>query len=339
MNRRATASVDAIKKALPFEPSNELLLLIIFGSQVRNEETPESDLDILCVTRTESKQFYASLHSAMAGVRDGVRSATVLEHTPQTIGRNANLYGMPEYGALRGYRNGESVILYRSKDACSALDGIMAGGVGGCCGDEDGHNEKDVCDTDWCALQWLSRAENGISEGLLLAERRGCSDRDLAGFICYIMYESIDSSIKACLLHHDIMFPFTRDIHALHEMLPSGSHMPMDFVALSNWSAYFGKHINGVPKKNAHHYNYTRNDVEAASDAARRAYALVSRKLSTARHAPGPRRRILERIKHVPIRPQIFIMPSSATRNGRVARRGSTSGRAQHRATHRAEAP
>ena len=309
MNSSAAASIRAIKRHILADPPDELLLFIVFGSQVRNEEKSESDLDILCVTRTESRQFYESLHNAMAGARDGVRSATVLEHTPQTIGWNANLYGTPEYGALRGYHNDESIILYRSDDACDALDDIMAGGAGGCRGDEDGHNEKDACDTDWCARQWLGRAKDRISEGLASAERRGNSDRDHAGFICYMMYESIDFSIKACLLHHGIMFPFTRDVSALYRMLPSGSRMPVDFAELKEWSAYFDRRIDGVLKKDARHYNYTRSDAEAAAGAARRAHAFVSEELSAAHPAPGPRRRMLERIRHVPTMPQVFTIP------------------------------
>ncbi len=282
MNRRAAASIRAIRKALPFEPPGMLLLFIIFGSQVRNTQTPKSDLDILYVTRRESKQFYKAVEGAVLGARGGVKRASIFAYTPDTIKKYANLYGMVEYGALRGYHNGESIILYRSDTACDALDGMLPAGVGGCRGDEDGHNRKDVCDTAWCARRWLGRAENKMSEGLSSAEKHGVSDRDEAGFVCYMMYESIDCAVKACLLHHGIKFPFTRDIRILYGMLPPEDRMPMDFDALGHWSAYFDKRFERMLKKRAPPYDYTRNDVDAAVDAARKTHALVSEALDSA---------------------------------------------------------
>ena len=314
MNRRAAVSVDAIRKVLPLEPPGELLLLIIFGSQVRNEEKPESDLDILCVTRTGSKSFYEALHKTMAEKSDGVRGATVLEHTPQTIGRNANLYGMPEYGALRGYHNGESVILYRSKDACSELDGIMAGGVGGCRGDMDGHNEKDECDTDWCARQWFDISGKLISDGLSRAEeaRREDDDNDGGGrrakSICTLMHRSIDHAIRACLLHHDVMFPFTRDTCELYGLLPPEGRMPLDLDALRHWDSYSNRHAGRMQNGHDSCNNYTMHDADVAIDAAKETRAFVSEKLSAARPASGPRRSALLRFKHISIIPRFFNM-------------------------------
>ncbi len=314
MDQHAAASISAIKKALPFEPPGELLLFIIFGSQVRNEEKSESDLDILCVTRTGSKRFYEALHDTMAETRTGVRSATVLEHTPQTIGRNANLYGMPEYGALRGYHRGESAILYRSDDACGEFDGIMAGGVGGCNGDADGHNEKDACDVDWCARQWLDMSEKLMSDGLSYAKkhRSDTSGGDHAGSVCFLMHRSIDHAIRACLLHHGILFPFTRDIRVLYRMLPPESRMPLNLDALHHWGSDSHRHADRMQDGHDPCHDYTPHDVDAAIDAAKRTHALVAEKLSTARRAPGPRRHILERIKHVPTMPQVFSIPPVA---------------------------
>lgn len=283
MNRRAAASVNAIKKALPFEPPGALLLFIIFGSQVRNTQTSESDLDILYVTRTESKQFNEALHNTMVGARGGVNNATVFAHTPRTIKRNANLYGMPEYGALRGHRKGESIILYRSDDACDTLDLVMAGGVGGCRGDEDGHNKKDVCDTAWCARRWLDMSEKLISDGRSYAGKHchGANDGDHARSVCFMMQRSIDHAIRARLLHHNILFPFTRDIRALHGMLPPESRMPLDFDALLHW----GDHPNGRAGRTLNRHappcDYISHGVDAAIDAALRAHALVSEALAS----------------------------------------------------------
>ena len=309
MNHRAAASIKAIEEALPFEPPDELLLFIIFGSQVRNTQTAESDLDILCVTRTGSRQFYESLHKTMANARDGVRSATVFEHTPQTLEKYANLYGMVEYSALRGHHSGESIILYRSDDACDALDHILPAGVGGCPGDEDGHNNPDTNDTALWARRWLIRSEKAIADGLSYAKKHVSGDDgdgDYAWAVCDTMYESIDSAMKACLLHHGKLFPFTRDIRELHDMLPKKTRIHFDLGALEHWGARSGKRAGQTTDKHPAHCDYTRNDADAAIEAAQRVHAIVSKLLP-----PHPAAAALQNRAASPL-PTILTMPTAA---------------------------
>ena len=226
MNRRAAASVDAIRRALPLEPPGELLLLMVFGSQVRNTETPDSDLDILYVSRTGSGRLRESLNGALSGARGGVPEATVFAYTPQTLEKYANLYGMPEYHALRGHG---SAILYRSPDACRVLDPLTAAGVGGC--PDDGRHRPDVQDFALWARRWLDRARH-----FLPPAPRAAGGGLGSASACHMACVSIDCAVKACLLHHRIPFPFTRDIRALCHMLPAACRPPLDPAALSHWS-------------------------------------------------------------------------------------------------------
>ncbi len=297
MNRRAAASVRSIRNGLLSDPPAGLLLFIIFGSQVRNTQSPDSDLDILCITRTGSKKFYESLCNVLAGTRGGVKQATVFEHTPRTIGRNANLYGTPEYHALRDYHKGESRILYRSPVACRALDPLLPAGVGGC--PANGHNGPDTCDTAWCA-DWYLR----ISARRLSAGRSWARSTDNLGLnlepACNTLYDSIGHSMKACLLARRIMFPYARDQRVLYGLLPPDCRPSpdLDLGALHHW---------GSRRIKLGSRTYEPQDVDRATRSARRMYSLASKLVRSARRRkPTPRRPVLDAIRHVPTHPKHF---------------------------------
>lgn len=53
------------------------------------------------------------------------------------------------------------------------------------------------------------------------------------------MYEAAGSAIRSCLLSASVGFHFTRDLRALHDMLPHGRRMAfLDFDALAYWGKY-----------------------------------------------------------------------------------------------------
>ncbi len=99
MNQRATASVNALVKALPFGAPDDLLLLSVFGSQVKGTERPDSDLDVLYVTRASLSVNTVS--DTITKTPGGVTKATIIPHGPDTITRMANVYGSVEWGVLR----------------------------------------------------------------------------------------------------------------------------------------------------------------------------------------------------------------------------------------------
>lgn len=297
MNRRAAASVRAVKRELLSDPPADLLLFVIFGSQVRNTQTPESDPDILYITRTNPGKFSKSLCRTLAGTRGGVRTATVFEHTSYTIGRNANLYGSPEYHALRGHRTGESRILYRSPRACRALDPLLAAGVGGC--PANGHNDTDICDTEWCADWYLRISALRLSAGRSWARSTDNLGPNLEP-ACNSLYDSIGHSVKACLLSRRIMFPYARDIRDLYRLLPPDCRpVPgLDLDALHHWGARRIKLGSRM---------YTPQDAAKSVHAARRMYSFASKTVRSARRAkPTPRRPVLDAIRHVPTHPNYF---------------------------------
>lgn len=272
--------VDTIMESLSLSPPDELLLLVMFGSQVNNTETPESDLDILYVARAEPKQHKRFTHDVMGKARTDMK-INMIPRAPEAIKRRGNLYGMLEYDVLRKNHGDKSIILYRSRDACSVLDSILAGGVGGCNGDKDGHNEKDVLDVALCARQWLDESKRTIAHGSSLVEEISTSHNRNAEEVCNTMYDSITCSINACLLHHNILFPFTRDLRVLRDMLPTRSHMPLNFDALRKWGAHRIKHRKSTPDERLPTYEYTDDDVRAAAQTAQSTYDFVSREMSS----------------------------------------------------------
>lgn len=242
MNRRAVASVRAIRRALPFEPRNMLLLFAVFGSQVRGTETARSDLDVLYVTRRKSQSFYNTVRRTILGAPGGVKAVSIFDHTPQTIKRFANLYGTVEYGVLRG--NGGVKVLYKSESA--DLDSVMKG--------------PPEADNEWCAKQWMK-----LSEGIIFHGPEN-GPQSPPGLTCFLMRQSIDYLLRACLLSAGIKFPFTRDMGELYEMLPSEKRMSLDLDALAHWARY---------ADGGDGWAYTDDDAAAATDMAERAHAFT----------------------------------------------------------------
>ena len=242
MNRRAAASVRAIRRALPFEPPGMLLLFSVFGSQVRGTETARSDLDVLYVTCSKSRPFYNSVRRTVLEAPGGVKTVSIFDHTPQTIKKFANLYGTVEYGVLRGI--GGVKTLYKSESA--DLGGIMG--------------KSSEADNNWCAKQWMK-----LSEGIIFHKREN-GPQPPPGLVCFLMRQSIDYLLRACLLSADIRFPFTRDVGELYEMLPPERRMSLDLDALARWAKY----ADGVDGQ-----SYTDDDAAAATDMAEKAHAFT----------------------------------------------------------------
>ena len=200
MNQRATASVNALIKALPFGAPDDLLLLSIFGSQVKGTERPDSDLDVLYVTRTSKILPINTISNAITKTPGGVTKATIIPHGPDTITRTANVYGSVEYGVLR--------------EQCAKTLWRAAG-----------FNVKlhpDI-DYDYSAGRWLDMAKNIIFPEECLESRPAST--------CFWMHMAISNMLKAGLISARIKFPFTRDVRVLYGMLPAERRPPLDVEA------------------------------------------------------------------------------------------------------------
>ena len=235
MNERGTTSVNAIIEALPFDIPDDLLLLSVFGSQVKGMERPDSDLDVLFVVRTSKASPYTAVRDAITKTPGGVSKTTIIPHTPDTIAWTANVYGSIEYCVLReeGART-----LYRSADFDVKL-----------------HTDINY---DYSAGRWLDMARKVIfpkeDEDGGLWPRTACFRAHLAA--CNLL--------RAGLLSARIRFPFTRDVGALYEMLPPERQPPLDVGAVE---AILARHKEDHDEK-----NWSKADVRAARDLVKPAY-------------------------------------------------------------------
>ncbi len=169
MNQRATISVNALIKALPFGAPDDLLLLSIFGSQVKGTERPDSDLDVLYVTRTSLSVNTVS--NAITKTPGGVTKTTVIPHGPDTIAWTANVYGTVEYGVLR--EQGAKT-LWRAADF-------------------DINLHADI-DYDYGAGRWLDMARN------IIFPEEGLGSRPASA--CFWMHMAISDMLKVTVHPH-----------------------------------------------------------------------------------------------------------------------------------------
>ena len=239
MNEQGAASVNAIQEALPFGIPDDLLLLSVFGSQVRGTERSDSDLDVLFVTRTSKTSCYPAVRDTITKAPGGVGKATVIPHTPDTIAGTANVYGTVEWGVLRedGART-----LWRSADFDIKL-----------------HPEIDY---GYSAGRWLDMARKAIFP------KTDNSGR-WPGSACFRMHLAICSLLRAGLLSAGIRFPFTRDVRVLYEMLPPEGRPPLDVGA--------AEAIRERYEEDSDEKSWSRADVRAARGMAKQAYWFTSK--------------------------------------------------------------
>lgn len=243
MDKRAAASVDAIRKALPFEPAGELLLLSIFGSQVKGTETIQSDLDVLFVVRTEFLSFYKIIHDTIRGTPDGIKEVSILPRTTKTIRKSCNVYGSVEYSVLR---ENDAITLYRSADFDVPLDTEI--------------------DYEYCAERWLHLAEKTIFPKQRYLESK-------PGLNCFHMRNAIDYLLRTNLMSIKVRFPFTRKVRVLYEMLPPERRPPLELATIESWERY---------REDRDDDSRTEFDVQVATTMAKNVYEFTSKIIKTA---------------------------------------------------------
>lgn len=224
MDKRAVASLKAIRAALPFNhPDTKLLYMAAFGSQVRGTERPDSDLDIFYVVDDWSFDFDMAVKRAGRRAPGGMHDINTFSYSLSDVREHANLYGSPIHDVLRGI--GGVDVMYQAE----RLDCLLA--------------EPDL---GWCAAEWLDIA------GIHL--RRAVGDDH--GVICFHASLVIDYSLRSCLLHFGVRFPRTRDIRVLHGMLPVD--IRLDLEAVNYWRDHIKHPDNHYSEEDA------RTAVEAA---------------------------------------------------------------------------
>ena len=191
MNERARVSIDAIRSKIPEHRDTEWV--IVFGSQARGDQRPDSDLDILHIVNRWCSKYndthYHAIKNIIKGTPDGVRDVTILVETPLTIQKYGNLYGTTEYNALR-----EGVAVYEAKDAQRL-------------------HTHEMSDAE-SARRWLSLAYTQVLYG---RQMKRVEDRR------EMWQKSVTCSIKSLLCARGMRFSFVRDDpRALLALLPGG---------------------------------------------------------------------------------------------------------------------
>ena len=199
MNECGVVSVKALTEALPFKT---LQYLAIFGSQVRGDARPDSDLDVLVVSRDD---LYGTIRNIILGAPGGVKTTTIISHTPEIISEPSNVYGCVEYHVLRGEG---AHTLYRSADFDVQL-----------------HTEVNY---EYSAKRWLELATQRLSSHRLDSQY---------GSTCCAMHAVIGFLLRSLLMSNHILFPYdTRDMRELYALLPSPP--PLDVDKVARWRDY-----------------------------------------------------------------------------------------------------
>ena len=217
MDKRAAASLEAIRAALPFDhPDAKLLYMAAFGSQVRGMERPDSDLDIFYVVDDWSFDFDMAVKRAGRRAPGGMHDINTFSYSLPDVQEHANLYGSPIHDVLRGIDGVD--VMYQAEP----FDHLIA--------------EPDLS---WCAAEWLDIADIHL--------RRAAGNH---GLTCFHASLVIDYSLRSCLLHYGVRFPRTRDVRVLYGMLPP-SEMRLDFEAVNYWRDYIKHPDNHYSEKDA----------------------------------------------------------------------------------------
>ena len=196
MNEQARASVDALREQMP--KHRGIVCLVVFGSQARGDERPDSDLDVLCVVGDQyggGREERSQYRDMVLGIIGGATDATVLVETPASLRTSGSLYGTAAYRALREGMvvwGGENMGLVHTHEMAPAEAAWR-----------------------WLALSYI-RLERGRQMERVVG---GGALSSLGG----TWASSVEFALNAALCYRRVRFPFVRgDLRRLHGMLPDG---------------------------------------------------------------------------------------------------------------------
>ncbi len=181
MNKQGRVSIDMLKQNMP----DKINTVIVFGSQARNTQRPDSDLDIMCIlnkTLAESQWFKLNWHICdILKCEGGVKSTTVFLDTYSHIQDKCNIYGTEYYYALRN-----NILVYGS------LDGLTI---------------SPIVNYELSSTYWLNKAKQFLFK-IQTKVMQECTAR----YMLTLAFHSVAASLKTVLLLKDNQFSHTKDL-------------------------------------------------------------------------------------------------------------------------------
>ena len=180
-----------------------MIRLILFGSYARMNANESSDIDLLVIV--DEKNDRLETHCMIKHILNGIDTSIVVE-TPNTIKQHGKMQGTVQYYAVR-----EGLVLYQRDDSDQLIGDI----------DNAGYAEQ----TEY----WLAVAETQLKEAARFNGNYMLS--------CRMIYDSINSSIKAMLAYEHVNYEFTRDLNKMNKLLLN--QFDHDLIRASTWRGSF----------------------------------------------------------------------------------------------------
>lgn len=255
MNRRVEDSISTLRQNLPNH--RDTVMVVLFGSQARGDQRPDSDIDILHVVkgnchRWDQRHFDAIRNALKRVWSPRKKDVNVMVENTRSIKKRWNLYGMMEHRAIS-----EGRIVYKQQPYADRLLGQY----------------RELPDAE-AARRWVLLAKKVMNEGA----RYRVDGRMDYGFSCQMMHDAVDGALRALLLHNGVRFPFVRDCGPLYGMLPDRSVVgPHDMDRIARWGRWRKRGADGgptdEPQPSPEEYAYMQN---AARDIIDRARSIVN---------------------------------------------------------------
>ncbi len=208
--------VDQIKKN-----ESHVIQLILFGSQANMSANESSDIDLLVIIdesppkgkkvheQSDISEYTEYRLQTWCDIKDMIngKNTDVVVETPNTIKQHGKIPGTVQYYAIR-----EGIVLYE-RDNSDQLIGNVDNKIAG-------HNEQ----TEY----WIAKAKSQLKDAIRF-------DNHILS--CPMIYNSINSSIKAMLTYEHTNYEFMRDLDKMNKLLLN--KFDYDFSRISTWRGSF----------------------------------------------------------------------------------------------------
>ena len=200
------------------------LQIILFGSQVRGDADPDSDIDLLVVFAELADKRKTTIDIGRA-LADLPVAKDILVSTPEELERSRT-----RIGSVLRYAQQEGEILWKNVNAA-------ARGSDQCCSTSDKEVKSIMQTTDRLAdtTRWLRYAEEDLVTAEILLKQSHVPPRQA----CWFAQQSAEKALKAALIFSQIDFRRTHDLNVLRDLLPDNWQLEtalLNLESLNRWA-------------------------------------------------------------------------------------------------------